>query len=273
MAFTVLATQRSGSNFVAELLRIHPSVDVLNEPFSQHLQIFRELEMEVWRASDYDRCYFHRALRNALETRQFLGELREWLTRENGYLLGIKETGLTEKLDWLGCAFPTKNYIILVRDPRAVVYSVLRRSLQNSWWQYRSRLKRYLEVHDDENIRNELHNLDSDVWVVAKVWQVRMRRLIDFAHRRNALIVRLEDLVESPVDITARMMEYLGASIHSSQERFLGESTTQSRGGTFSTMRRKDDVVSLWKRGLSQPDITIIAAVVSREAGELGYEI
>ena len=63
MSFVMLGNQRSGTSYLLDLITEHPMVDAINEPFSMHLEYFRDNE-EIWTANDYDSNFLHKNLIN-----------------------------------------------------------------------------------------------------------------------------------------------------------------------------------------------------------------
>ena len=60
--FFVMAHHRSGSNFLNDLLQQHSGIECLNEPLSMHTRFFREHDLALWTAADFDTVLLHGSL-------------------------------------------------------------------------------------------------------------------------------------------------------------------------------------------------------------------
>lgn len=139
MNFMLLGNQRSSTSFFLDILRHHDNVDTINEPFSMHLDFFRE-NLDFWDEKDYDDKYLHSQLAKMENTIEYIKELDLWLNHDFPSVRGIKETALFEKYRWIKHTLKIEKCIILIRNPIAITYSVYRRNMQNSWWNYKEKL-------------------------------------------------------------------------------------------------------------------------------------
>jgi hypothetical protein len=268
MAFVLLGQHRSGTSFVNSLVREHPLVESINEPFSQHLRLFRQTELQEWSADDLTPERLHPAIKPGGECEQYILELKRWMCAPLPGVRGFKETGLTEKADWLRAALGDFPTAVVVRDPRAVVASVLRRGLQDSWWSYRSRLERFAAG----SALLDACRLTEPVDVVAAVWTLRADRLLALAKRHGWLIVRLEDLIARPTDELERLMTMLGLEVDRRQLDFLAEAWSDTFDGTYSYRRRADAVLHTWKEVLDGDAQRAVESIARAPMRELGYE-
>lgn len=135
MSFIILGNQRSGTSYISNLIQQHPNVETIEEPFLMHLDFFRENEA-AWKGCDFREDYLHEDLKNLHETVDYIRRFDEWLIEDFPCNRGFKETAMFEKYDWLKKAAHIDKTIILIRDFRAVLCSVLRREMNRSWWNY-----------------------------------------------------------------------------------------------------------------------------------------
>lgn len=121
MSFILLGQHRSGTSYLLDLIRHHPDVDTINEPFSMHLDFFRENE-EVWHENEFVNDILHKSLVAYPETVKFIKSLNKWMNTSFPNTRGFKETALFEKFGWLKRAIPFKKLLILIRDPREILF-------------------------------------------------------------------------------------------------------------------------------------------------------
>jgi hypothetical protein len=227
---------------------------------------FRRFDLETWTAEEFVTPHLHPCLREATGTVAFLRRLRDWLYGSPAMVRGIKETLLFDKLTWCREVFPAARVVWLVRDPRAVVHSVLRCGLWRLW-EYPERVGRFCrEYYGDPDI-DPVTPAELTLWS----WKVRCALARDhlggFAHLR----VRLEDLVASPRDELERIAALTGTPVTAGQERYLSRPSRESRGGTFSTVRRGDEVIDGWRGGLAREDRVLVESLAAEEMASLGY--
>jgi hypothetical protein len=233
-----------------------------------HTSYFAERDLVRWDGRDYHPRLLQPELARWPEALEFTGDLFAYLAASPpGRSRGFKETLLFEKLPWLARVAPALRVIHLVRDPRAVVTSLLRLNFDRLW-NYRHNLERYLRRYDDLPFTVELGTeLDQCI----SSWQVRhfeaRRHLDEFAHVR----IRLEDLLDAPGPTLGRVMTLLGARVEDRQLDWVRRSQQDTRGGPYSTYRRREDVVCAWRRQLSGSDRARIEDRLAREMDELGY--
>ena len=266
----ILSHHRSGSNFLQELLQHHPHLTVISEPFSMHTDVFRGIDLVPWDAYDYEEPLLHRYLREYPHTVDLLNDLRNYLLCPfPGHSRGIKETLLFEKMLWLRCYLPTLKVILLVRDPRAVVYSVIRHNL-HELWQYGMTIPRYLRDSGEDQPTTDC-DLRTPVQLCAWSWKFRYQ--LAQRHLRNfeSVTIRLEDLFSSPERHLESVMGFLQSKSHPHQWEFLRYSHTESRGEVYSTVRSTEHVLEAWKRGLADEERRYIESILNEEMLQLGY--
>lgn len=262
MSFVVLGNQRSGTSYLLDLVNAHPLVDTINEPFSMHLDFFRSDETK-WTGKDYNKDYLHSALCEYPETCNFIRELERWLNLDFPKVRGFKETSLFEKYDWMHQVLSFDKTIILVRDFRAVINSVLRRNLHQGWWNYEKRLKDYYCYTGSR----EEHLL------CAELIKLRTDYLIEIIQNNPCHVIKLEDLLNNTSKELDLLMRYIDLEISEEQISFFIETSQETRDSTYSNFRLKKDVVDKWKNDLTFDMIKDINGVLEKQLCYFGYEI
>lgn len=261
MNFLVLGHHRSGTSYVLDVIRHHPNVDTINEPFSMHLEFFRNDETS-WDAEDYNPEYLHSALAAYPDTIDYIKELSEWMNSPFPNVRGFKETALIEKYYWLKKAVHFDRLFIVIRDPRAVIGSVIRRGLHNSWWDYAGRLKRFYSIKD---------GLDDPVSVCAQILKCRLAFLLELRESETCMVIKLEELLDDPVVELGKIMRYIDLDVHSEQIEFWRETSKETRDSAYSTHRGRETVENEWRKILSNSDREVVEGHLERELGLLGY--
>ena len=265
MSFVLLGQHRSGTNYLLDLIRHHPAVDTINEPFSMHLDFFREDETP-WSSEDYEVDILHKCLQPFPETVEYIKDLNHWLNFPFPNVRGFKETALFEKWDWINRVLCYDKLIIIVRDPRATIASVLRRDLHRSWWDYKSRLITYYNLTDVRSV------IDSPLLTCAAILKVRMGYLRKIMGKESCLVVRLEDIVNSNGSEVQRVMEYLGLDLHLEQIEFITETSSETRDFTYSNYRQTDQVLHSWKKIIKGKDCEMVENYLSEELEFFNYK-
>ena len=130
---------RSGTSYIGGLLAQHPEVNYFFQPFSS--TEVHKTQFEVWgkgySAPDSER--FLRAIQNGVVDSEFITS--DWFDRYSSYSFDvnrkvclIKDTKLHAKIGWLKGAFPDTTVYGIWRDPRAILYSLLRNEFHIKWY-------------------------------------------------------------------------------------------------------------------------------------------
>ncbi len=263
MSFILLGHQRSGTSYVLDIFQHHPKVDTINEPFSMHLDYFRADETP-WSEQDYNTKYFHKDLQELNETVSYIQDLKEWINdKKIPNIKGIKETGLLEKYFWLQKIFHFDQTIILIRDFRAVINSILKRNMNKGWRNYRQRLISYYGYKDSE--------LMDDLTISILILKHRMVFLNEIIKKQECLVIRLEDLLTSMEITLENLMNYIKLNVHKAQLDFIMETSAVHRNSIYSNYRIKERVINAWKTDLSENAIKIIEDQLADELQEFGY--
>jgi len=262
--FLVMAHHRSGSNFLTDLLQQHAGVECLNEPLSMHTRFFREQDLAVWTAADFDPVLLHRSLASEEALRGYLFELRQYLSgSRRGRIIGFKDTCLFGKLGWLKAFMPTLRIVFLRRDARAIVSSVLRSDLA-ALWRYADQVppafSRLFPAYVSRVRAGEaaLRATEVAAMSVATRYELARRTLGRFEH----LTLELESFTSDPQPSVQALAQFLGVEAAPEQLAFVATRHGESRGGLFSSFRSVEDVEQGWRRYLSASQLEVIGDVL-----------
>lgn len=263
--FILLGHHRSGTSYLLDVIRHHEVVNTINEPFSMHIDIFRKNE-EKWKSEDYNEIYLHTDLKEKPYTVDYIHALKKWMYSPINSVQGFKETALFEKYEWLINIINPGITIILVRHPLNVINSVIKRDMQNSWWEYREKLKNYMSEKDVNNIK-------SDAIASAYLWKFRINSLIDIIENKEipTYLIRLEDIVDNPINEINKLMEKLDLSMDASQKKFISETSKETRDSTYSNFRTKKDVMDGELSAYSSEEQDIIRKILEKELRYFDY--
>jgi len=262
--YFVMAHHRSGSNFLNDVLQAHSCIECINEPLSMHTDYFRHCDLEPWTQDQYDPVLLHPSLAPHHLLRSFLLDFRTYLLYSNDVrVIGFKETVLFGKLDWLKAYLPTLKVLLLKRDPCAVVASVLRSNLL-SFWDYAHLVPPAFKALHPGYVATQIP-VDPAVQaaeVAAMSVAVRddmARRSIDqFDH----VEVDLTDLMNDPANALNAITNFLCVEPDARQLDFVRRRQAETRGGTFSSFRSRDDVENGWRRNLAADQVRVIQEVL-----------
>lgn len=113
----LIGTQRSGTTLLCRMLTAHPDVFVKNE-----LPVRSVFTKDATR-EDIERNISH------FVKKQYGDDIAGLLQRERKKIWGLKDPELTHYLDPLKQFLPEARFIVITRDPRAVVNSYI----ENKW--------------------------------------------------------------------------------------------------------------------------------------------
>jgi hypothetical protein len=262
--YFVLAHHRSGSNFLNDLLQAHPRIECINEPFSMHTTFFRDCDLEPWAGDDFDPVLLHSSLASHETLRSYLLDLRAYLSESRETrVIGFKDTLLFEKLEWLKKFMPSLKLLVLKRDPRSIVSSVLRTNLLELWNYARLVPPAFRKIRPDYVSR-----VDAADRAAAAAEVVAMSIVTRYELARHAIQsfdhaeVQLDDLMQRPRERLEAIAEFLGVPPHEGPLVFLNERQAVSRGGMFSSFRSPDDVRHTWETHLNTAQLRVIEEVM-----------
>lgn len=267
--FLLLGHHRSGTNFLTDVFQAHSRVSVIDEPLSMHTRAFPDTDLHCWKAGDYDAERLHEELVPYPRSVYFFHQLVRYIANaEEGFVRGFKETLLFEKMPWLIAAVPGIKILHVVRDPRAVVASLLKHDV-DARWRYAERLAVYFRRNRDSEVEARCATPLERCVTSWKVRQYELRRGIVSAPH---ITFRLEDVLRNDVEALGRAMAFIGLELELEQLKLRRTNEQQTRGGMYSTHRSRDEVLHDWKRRLSTAEREFVVRHCERELNEFGYD-
>ena len=233
MPLFILGTQRSGSTLLTRILSSHPRVFVQNE-----LPLPRIFDGAGGAAELRDRVLQSICQRLGTAPGAFLQHNDIW---------GLKDPQLTEYLPSLRDLPPDTRFILLVRDPRAVVNSYM----ENRW------------------------GLGTNAFTGAQRWVREVNAQLDFMAEREdtVLLLRYEDLVSNVEGSISGLCAFLGLEPHDSMRSFFRSDPAYRTNRQNENTNRDIDqrLAERWRMSLTHREVGLIEAVASREMERLGY--
>lgn len=223
----LIGTQRSGTTLLGKMLSAHKDLYIHNEVSIP--RVFKPGASREQIQAEIDRCVYERHGQS----------IPELLESEGKSVWGLKDPQLTEHLPALKQFLPEARFIIIIRDPRAVVRSYI----ENAWGLgtncYTGALRWHREVKEQ---------LEFEQALPGKVMKLRYEDLI--LHQRRSL-ERICEFLELPFD--EAMIDY-------TKKRSFVSHNRQS----VNTFRAPDPaIVTKWMNELSQHEIKVVNTVCS----------
>lgn len=284
----LIGSPRTGSTWLLNLLRVEPRVKVVDEPLiGAHLGLSAAATLGVsatrpsarddWRAIDFyadrDDYFFSKRYRASWE-----GPLRELVLNRLGDqladlggrpgtdLLVVKEPHGSEAADLLGLLTPRSRLLVLVRDGRDVVDSLLDAVREGSW-------ASGLATVEDRPAQRLLFLQDA-----AQAWVQRMTTVtgaLDAHAADRGLLVRYEELLDDTQGQLSRILTWLGAAPSSA----LAEHVERL---SFAQVRQEDKgsgrfhraaTPGMWRNNLSEQEQSAVEAITGPMLSRLSYEV
>lgn len=102
-------------------------------------------------------------------------------------------------------------------------------------------------------------------------WKIRSQLYAKEMSEKKAFEIRLEDLTMDPYGELKKLMNYLELDVSPEQIRILNECYKQKKGKEYSIYRKKEDVLTDWKKYLNNNQIEIVKEKLSKEINNYGY--
>jgi hypothetical protein len=249
----VLGTQRSGTTLLYQMLSSHPSIFMVNEFWHLYPHITgavtdtARLEKLLTSHLSLPDSYTARsdvALEVPFDHVDAAFDYKLELTGKSRW--GIKHPRLTYYLEHFRERYPEAKFIILVRDPRAVVNSYLSRQM---------------------NVANVFHG--------ARLWREQVDIQMQFAERYpdHCLWLRFEELLTNPERELRRICTLLDEPFDDRMLRYYEQrpQTTVHEGNVNITKPIRPEIAERWKSNLSRRQIGIIEAIVADSLSNQGY--
>ena len=246
----VVGTQRSGTTLLCAILNQHHSYYVTNElppvaydllangtaqALAEHLRLDSRFPGDPSPAAASCASGWE-YLETAMSRRATHFRKDAW---------GIKDPQLTDHLEMFARRYPDAHFIVIIRDPRSVVSSLMK----NSW-----------------HVANVLHG--------AQGWCQRVRKQLTFAeaHPTRATVIHYRDLVTEPEGTIAAICRRL--SIDFVPEMLTRPNTTdivlnKLNENAFKDIARNFD--DKWKTHFTSRQVQILESVAAPLMQRLGY--
>jgi len=169
-------------------------------------------------------------------------------------------------------AFPASRGIMIVRDPRGYVASVMRgeaqgrflssESIANDWGLFELLCQTPYAVQSGITLLQLQQETPERrlAWLWILFNQKAMDDLVDVA---NGSMVRYEDLCANPARDFRGLFEFCGLDWHPQTQQFIQDSTTQSRDGYYSVYKDPLKSANRWQQELSEQQAGMIEELVS----------
>lgn len=271
----ILGHPRSGTNFLSSIVRTHPDVSLLIEPFGQHSEFVRNSTLRYWDEDDYDRVFMHKDLVGSPSSSRYFCGFRDWLMSGDG-VKSFKETTFFLKLKWLKKYLPGVRVLYTFRDPRGIVSSFKRANLFEEWG-YR---KKFRTLQSEARRRDELdryeeiiEHTDTNSWIdmLTTIWYVRTSEAKEKIDLFDARLVNYEDLAEDPHTGFQEVFDYLDFEMGEYTKDVIEERCSVTKGGIYSTFRDSFTVSQRWRKDLNNHEKWLVEDKTMELAGEYGY--
>lgn len=189
----VVGCFNSGTTLLQKILASHPGVSGPPREGVRFTDVLSNLEENghhmIWDEKFQD--YKHPAVSDIDALRKIKKDWGLfWQSGSNVFL--DKSVANTARIGWLNRAFPNAYFIGIHRNGLCVTEGLRRRAMPPQWYQKREGSQQYTY----ETIANQ--------WVLANELM-----LSSFENMPNSLIVRFEDLVADPLQVTQSCVEFL----------------------------------------------------------------
>ena len=187
--------------------------------------------------------------------RPFKRVMDAWAKKEGKQVWGEKTPKNLFYVDIIQAMFPESRFIYVIRDPRAVVYS----------------MNRFARFQDD-SVLNAFN------------WQQAATRgyqlLMNHVPEERRYILRYEDLVAEVETVTKELCSFIGESFEKDMLNFYLQSNTnihpnsRDLGGTNTLTKPVTSAsVDKWRQGLSSKEIADVEAICSKQMHHFGYKL
>lgn len=282
----LIGSPRTGSTWLMNLLRVQPSLRVLDEPLiGAHLGLAAAAVVGMvapasaagddWRALDrwarHEPYFFSERYRpvwepplRALVLARLGAQLVDQGGRPGKDLLVIKEPHGSEAADVFARLTPGSRLLVLVRDGRDVVDSLLDALSKGGW------ASGLAQVEDDPAQRLLFLQQAATTWVRRMDLATRALRSHD---ADRGLLLRYEDLLSAPQRELERTLTWMGVGIpaglaeHVDLLGFDRVAAENKGAGHF----HRAATPGGWRENLSSAERSVVAEIMDPMLSELGY--
>ena len=278
--FFIVGASRSGTTMLRLLLNAHPNIGVPKE-LAYFERCARFMDLESWKSLSLSTDAYRTFVRGFLQkkkvalegidvkqleeeivtsgvpdlARPFQMTMDAWARKEGKTVWGEKTPKNLFYVDIIQEMFPQTKFVYIIRDPRAVVYS----------------MNRFARFQDD-SVLNAFNWLQA----ATKGYQLVMNHVPE--DRRY--ILKYEDLVADVETTTKNLCAFLDEPFDEEMLEFYQKSQSNIHPhskdlGGVKTLTKPITTVSVdkWRNGLAAKDIANVEAVCEKEMKQFGYEL
>lgn len=232
----LIGTQRSGTTLLGKILSAHKDLYIHNEvPIPR---VFKAGASREQIQAEIDNSVYNRHGKR----------IDDLLKAEGKSVWGLKDPQLTEHLPALRQFLPEARFIIIIRDPRAVVRSYI----ENAW------------------------GLGTNCYTGALRWNREVKEQLEFERELPGHVMKLryEDLVLHPQESLERVCSFLGLPFDESMLDYSNKKSFVSNNRqSVNTFRALDPaIVTKWKNELSEHEVKVINTVCKDLMEVLDYK-
>lgn len=282
----IVGSPRTGTTWLLNLLAVHPRITTLDEPLigahlgfaasatvgnvargprsgagTRSLDVFRDREDYFF--SDRYAHVWRGPLRELL-LRRFLGQMHDRGRDPHRDVLVVKEPHGSEAADVLVDVLPRTRLLVVVRDGRDVVDSMLDAVRPGSW------ASSLASVEDSSEERRRFVDDYSRLWVERIQVVLRARQQLDAGQHRLA---HYEELLANPVTGVAGIIEWLGLppveGLAEHVDRLAFDRVAAEHRGSGKFHRAASP--GLWRENLTPDEQAVANEVMGPTLTTLGY--
>ncbi|NIS80807.1 MAG: hypothetical protein GTO14_11490 [Anaerolineales bacterium] len=259
--FFIVGCGRSGTTLLRTLLNRHPViaipleslfiVDYLRAASRFDLSLLKSLLIREPEIQEWGIKPTLKDLQDCHTVPEAIGMLHHmYLESRRKRQWGQKTPRFVRHMDLILTHFPNARFIHLVRDPRAVVSSLMRSDVHRS---------------------NALH--------ASLRWRMDVRKGFDFEQRHPERVIRIyyEDLVRNAEEKLRHILAFLSLPYDASLEE-PGETARDEYTRFYQNIHANidrmptDQYINKWKDDLSRRDVEVVESINGEMMGSLGYE-
>lgn len=269
ISFMVLGHPRSGTNFLSAILRSHPDVSFITEPFSMHNGFIRLNFFKYWGEESYAQDIFHKDMKGSQSSVRFFAEFKKWLMSGNEEIRAFKETTFLMKLKWLKQYLPELNIVYVQRCPQGIVSSFKKSGLF-SRWNYQEIFYRLSEECKKEPDLSQyaqiIEETSSNNWidVLTTLYYISTNEAKNHLGLFRHTNITYEHLAADTLCAFAEIFNFLGLPISAEVEKEISERCSETKGGIFSTFRNSRETCFQYKYLLTREENNLIEAKMKR---------
>jgi hypothetical protein len=282
----MVGSPRSGTTWLLNLLRAHPRIKTMDEPLigahlgfpasvtvgtvahsplvgeaSRALDVFAEHD-DYFFSNTYEKAW-RGPLRRLLLGR-LLAQFRDLGGRNGSDFLVVKEPHGSEAADLLVKALPASRLLVVVRDPRDVVDSILDAVRSGSWAADLATL--------DDAPESRMRFVED----YTRLWLERIK--VVFAACRTLpaqqqLLVRYEDLLADPNTGIRSCLDWLGLDVPDATDEHVERLSFKQLGADAKGPGRfaRAATPGLWRKNLDAREQDVVNRIARPMLLELGY--